>query len=132
MPELSKVAKIAVGMVLAAAVLMYASCQKSGSSAAPPAPPSKPGEPRVIELSVTEEGFEPTPIHVKKGEPLKLRVTRRTEKTCATELLIKDTAINTPLPLNQTVEILYTPEKTGKVKYGCAMGMMISGVLLVE
>ena len=32
---------------------------------------------RRIEISVTDDGFEPTPIKVKKGEPLKLVVTRR-------------------------------------------------------
>ena len=30
---------------------------------------------KTIELSVTEKGFEPSPIKVKKGEPLRLLVT---------------------------------------------------------
>lgn len=38
------------------------------------------GEPRTIELTVTEKGFEPTPVKVKKGEPLKLVITRKTTK----------------------------------------------------
>lgn len=87
---------------------------------------------RVVELKVTEEGFEPSPISVKKGEPLVLKVTRVTDKTCATEILIDGTDINVPLPLNQPVEVRYTPSKSGQIRYGCAMGMMISGVLVVE
>lgn len=89
-------------------------------------------EPRVVSLQVTGKGFEPTPVKVKKGEPLKLRVKRTTERTCAKELLIEGTTVNVPLPLNQEVEILYTPTRTGQVKYGCAMNKMIFGILLVE
>lgn len=103
------------------------------AEAAKEAPKAEAGKaPRVIELSVTERGFEPSPVNVKKGEPLKLVVTRKTDQTCATELLMPDQKIDKPLPLNKPVEIAFTPEKSGQLKYGCAMGMMISGVILVE
>ena len=45
---------------------------------------------RTVELTVTEKGFEPTPVKVKKGEPLELVVTRKTDKTCATAIVVKD------------------------------------------
>lgn len=89
-------------------------------------------EPRTIELTVTEKGFEPTPVKVKKGEPLKLVITRKTTRTCATEIVIKDYEIQTALPLDKAVTIELTPTKSGELKYGCAMGQMIHGVLLVE
>jgi plastocyanin domain-containing protein len=100
--------------------------------AAAPVVAAAPGAERVVELKVTEEGFEPTPISVKKGEPLVLKIKRLTDKTCATEILIDGTDINVPLPLNEVVEVRYTPSKSGQIRYGCAMGMMISGVLVVE
>ena len=87
---------------------------------------------RVVDLKVTQDGFEPTPVSVKKGEPLILKVTRVTDQTCANEILIDGTDINVPLPLNQPVEVRFTPSKSGQIRYGCAMGMMISGVLTVE
>jgi len=83
-------------------------------------------------MEVTEDGYVPGSLTVKQGQPLKLVVTRKTEATCATELLIDGTDINAPLPLNTPVEIAWTPTKSGSVKYGCAMDKMISGVLLVE
>ena len=93
----------------------------------------KPGDgPRVIPLSVTEKGYEPTPITLTKDEPVKLVVTRTTDHTCATDLVMKDYGINTPLPLNQPVEIAFTPTKTGTLTYGCAMGQMVSGTFMVE
>ena len=88
--------------------------------------------PRVVTLSVTEKGYEPSPITLKKDEPVKLVVTRKTEQTCATEIVMKDYGINTPLPFNTPVEIAFIPNKTGTLTYGCAMGQMISGAFMVE
>ena len=87
---------------------------------------------RVVELAVTEKGYEPSPVSLKKGEPVKLVVTRKTDQTCATEVVMDGYDINTPLPLNQPVEIAFTPKESGKLVYGCAMGKMISGVFMVD
>ncbi len=116
-------------LVFLASALLVVGCKNEKAPVAVAPPPS--GD-RVIELKVTEDGFEPSPITVKQGEPLVLKVTRITDKTCATEILIDGTGINVPLPLMQPVEVRYTPSKSGQIRYGCAMGMMVSGVLLVE
>jgi plastocyanin domain-containing protein len=85
---------------------------------------------RRVELSVTENGFEPTPVKV--SEPLELVVTRKTDKTCATDIVVKDHDIKKALPLNEPVVVAFTPSKTGELRYGCAMDQMVAGVLLVE
>ena len=79
---------------------------------------------RTIGLAVTEKGFEPSKIEVKKGEPLHLVVTRKTDATCATELVIKDQGIRKELPLNQPVTFDFTPTKSGEMTYACGMGMI--------
>jgi plastocyanin domain-containing protein len=86
---------------------------------------------RTIAMKVTKKGFEPSNITVKKGEPLHLVVTRKTEKTCATSINIEEAGIRKDLPLNQAVAIDFTPDKAGKIRYACDMGM-IGGVLLVQ
>src|SRR5687768_11090814 len=60
---------------------------------------------RTLDIKVTEKGYEPAKLSVKKGEPVRLRVTRTTEQTCANEILVQGTDVNVPLPLNQPVEI---------------------------
>lgn len=90
------------------------------------------GTVRVIDLAVTEDGYVPNLLAVKQGEPVRLVVTRKTDDTCATDLLIDGTDIKVKLPLNKPVTVNWTPAKSGKVKYGCAMNMMVSGLLLVE
>ncbi len=119
-------------------LLAFAGCKEKTVDASQPAPAPAAAHaataagPRAITMEVTEAGFVPNAIAVKKGEPLLLKVTRTTDKTCATEILIDGTEINVPLPLGKQVEVAFTPAKDGKIAYGCAMGMMISGTLLVE
>lgn len=95
------------------------------------APPDTRGG-ATFELAVTEDGFEPGKLAVKKGTPVKLVVTRKTDATCAKELVIDDPPAKAQLPLNQPVVVAFTPKKTGELKFGCGMGKMVSGVILVE
>ena len=109
-----------------AAAIAVAALPATASEAAPKAAAVK-----VIEMSVTSEGYVPDKIHVAKGEKVRLQITRKTDKTCATEIVIKDLGINQPLPLNKMVTVEFTPKKSGQLKYACGMDM-ISGILFVD
>jgi plastocyanin domain-containing protein len=132
----SKMIKPLLALAIAGAVLSQQGCSKESQAVqAPASAPEarKSGDgPRIIALSVTEKGYEPSPLTLKKDEPVQLVVTRKTDHTCATDLVMKDYGINTPLPLDKPVEIAFTPNKTGTLTYGCAMGLMISGTFMVE
>ena len=89
-------------------------------------------EPRRVEVSVTRDGFVvPNEPKLKAGEPVTLVITRSVEKTCATDIVIKDFGVSQPLPLNKPVEVTFTPTKPGSVRFACAMDM-ISGSIRVE
>jgi plastocyanin domain-containing protein len=87
--------------------------------------------PHTIDMTVTKRGFAPVSVAVKKGEPVRLVVTRQTEQTCAKEIVISDAGVREKLPLDKPVTIEFTPQKTGEIRYACGMDM-VSGVLLVE
>jgi len=93
------------------------------------AEPAKAG--KTVQMTVTEDGYVPARIEAKKGAPLTLVITRKTDRTCATELVVKEYGINTPLPLGKAVTVTFTPTRTGQVKYACGMDM-ISGTLVVQ
>ncbi|HEY0710735.1 MAG TPA: cupredoxin domain-containing protein [Polyangia bacterium] len=121
---------------MALLALSLAACKSK--EAPPPPPPAPPaaapapaatGTPGRVEVAVTEEGFVPSKIPAKAGEKLTLAITRKTEKTCATNIMFAGQEGKTDLPLNETVEVAYVPNKSGEVKFGCSMGMMIGGVL---
>ena len=85
---------------------------------------------RVVPVTVTDEGFVPSKIKAKKGEKVRLVVTRKTNSTCAKEIVVKDHGINQPLPLDKAVTVEFTPAKSGEIRYACGMDM-ISGVVFV-
>jgi len=85
-----------------------------------------------IAMSVTENGFEPADIKLKKGAPVKLMITRKTDQTCAKAIVIDDYNIHTMLPLNTAVAVSFTPTKSGQLRYGCAMDKMVGGVFVIE
>jgi plastocyanin len=85
---------------------------------------------RVVDVAVTDDGFVPSKIKVKKGEKVRLNVTRKTDSTCAKEIVVKDHGIHQPLPLGKTVTVELTPSKSGEIRYACAMDH-IAGVLFV-
>jgi plastocyanin domain-containing protein len=86
---------------------------------------------KTVQMTVTEDGYVPDKIEARKGEPLTLVITRKTERTCATEIVIKDYGINQKLPLGKPVTVTFTPSKSGQVKYACGMDM-ISGTLVIQ
>jgi plastocyanin domain-containing protein len=116
-------------------VTVAGACKKE--SPPPPAapPPAAPApitfKPRV-EVSVTEAGFVPARIPAKAGQPLTLIITRKSDRTCAREIVFAGQEGKTELPLDKTVEVTYTPKASGEVKFGCGMGMMVAGVLAVS
>ena len=125
--SMSRQTIIAASALASALALVVALALASGCSGAPSQAQSG-----TIQMSVTEAGYEPAHIKVKKGAPVKLVITRKTDATCAKEIVIDEHKINTKLPLNTAVTVTFTPTKSGELKFGCAMDKMISGVIVVE
>jgi plastocyanin domain-containing protein len=86
---------------------------------------------RIVEVTVTSKGFEPADVKVKAGHPVRLVVTRKTDKTCATELVMDDLGINQPLPLDTPVTVEFTPSESGTLRYACAMNH-IGGLVTIQ
>lgn len=118
-------------LFLCLVLLACSSKEQAQEKAAPPVPPPAAGV-RRLELTVTEKGYEPSLANVKAGEPLEIVVTRKTDKTCAREIIIEDYGVNAKLPLNKPVLVALTPKAPGEIKYGCHMDKMISGTLVAE
>jgi plastocyanin domain-containing protein len=101
--------------------------QKSG---APPAPVAATGA-QEVHLTVTDAGFEPAEVTIAKDRPIVLTVTRKTDQTCAREIVFKDLDLKRDLPLNQEVRIELPARPAGTLNYACGMDM-IKGSLVVQ
>lgn len=86
----------------------------------------------VYEMSVTAKGYEPSSLKVKANEPITLKITRKTHGTCAREITVPDQKINVALPVDKEVIVKLAPLAKGEIKFGCAMDLMIGGVIIAE
>lgn len=84
-----------------------------------------------VNLSVTSKGFEPSEIKVKPGTHVVLKVTRKTDETCATEIQIKEKKIKEKLDKNKEVSIDLGTLKKGDIRFACGMDM-VSGHIIAE
>jgi plastocyanin domain-containing protein len=89
-----------------------------------------PPKPKRVDVAITEEGFSPARVNAEAGIPIELVFTRKTDKTCATEIVVPSLKIKKPLPLNEPVPVAFTPEK-GDVNFACGMNML-KGKLVVK
>jgi plastocyanin domain-containing protein len=81
------------------------------------------GGPREVAVRAGVNGFDPWRIEARVGEPLVLVVTRTSDDTCATELVIPDAGVNAQLPLGKPVRVELTPSRSGTLRFSCAMKM---------
>ncbi len=84
-----------------------------------------------IRIAVTKRGFEPYQVKAQAGKPVTLVLTRTTDETCATEIVIPEAGIDARLPLGQPVTVTFTPKRAGQIRYACAMNMF-QGVIDVR
>lgn len=82
-------------------------------------------------VEITEQGYSPASVSLRKGVPARLTFIRLTDRTCGNEIVIPDHGINRPLPLNQPVVVRLTPKRAGTLGFTCGMNMM-RGKLIVR
>ncbi|AUX21318.1 hypothetical protein SOCEGT47_017990 [Sorangium cellulosum] len=113
---------------------LLSACSKPAeeAQAAQVAPePAAPANVKRVDIAVTDSGFSPSTIELKKGEPVVLRFTRTTKSECLKAIAIPDLKIEKDLPLNVPVEVAVTPEKEGKMVLQCWMAMIKATINVV-
>lgn len=132
--KLSRRFMAGMGAALAGTIVFFGfACNKAADSAqAAPSPgevqkaPAEPQKPvgRLIAVAVTNDGFAPSKIEVKKGETVTLRFTRSTKSECLKAIAIPDLKIEKDLPMDTPVDVVITPEKEGPMVLQCWMAMV--------
>jgi plastocyanin domain-containing protein len=89
-----------------------------------PAAPAEAATGRVVEIKVTDKGFEPSVVEAKKGETVSLKFVRSTTSECLKAISIPSLKINRDLPMNQPVIVNVPADKEGKIVFQCWMAMV--------
>jgi thiol-disulfide isomerase/thioredoxin len=82
-------------------------------------------------ILVNAQGYQPESVRLRNGIPAQLTFIRKVEQTCGREIVIPDYGINRPLPLDTPVIVAFKPNKSGRFKFTCGMGMF-RGALVVD
>jgi plastocyanin domain-containing protein len=115
-------ALLAVGPAFAADAPAKSSLPASSSAAV-----------RTVKIKVTDAGFEPREIRVKKGEPTELVFLRTTDQTCITAVDIPDEKVSKfELPLDKPVALIIRPTKVGVEAFHCSAMGMGNGKIIVH
>ena len=85
----------------------------------------------VVSIAITDAGFEPPLAVIPAGQPATIEFTRKTDQTCATEVVFGPQALHRRLPLNRAVRIPVTAAAGDTVHYACGMGMY-QGTLVAQ
>ena len=112
---------ILVSLFAVASLVAIVSCQKGGAVA-------QAGE---IHIDITDQGFVPAEAKLRSGQSTTLVFTRKTDQTCATEVVIADLGVRRELPLGQPVRIEVPAGRTGTLSYVCGMDML-KGQVTIE
>jgi hypothetical protein len=107
----------------------HGAAAKADAAAQPKPNYGKHAKGRKVEVAVTKDGFVPAEIPAKKGEVLNLVVTRKVERTCATELVQKEQGVFAPLPLEKPVTVTLKAPQDGQLKFSCAHGHIAANIV---
>jgi plastocyanin domain-containing protein len=106
-------------------------CGKADATAAPAgaqsgqaAAPAEAATGRVVEIKVTDKGFEPNAVEAKKGETVSLKFVRSTTSDCLKAISVPSLKINRDLPMNTPVVVNVPADKEGKIVFQCWMAMV--------
>jgi plastocyanin len=97
-----------------------------GGGASPPPTAGEAG----ITVQVTERGFEPDRVTVPRGDRAVVTFVRRTDNTCAKEVVIEAQRIHRELPLNQPVAVEIKTGTKGELAFACGMNMLKGAVVV--
>jgi RND family efflux transporter MFP subunit len=90
-----------------------------------------PASMQIARVTVSDQGYEPSSLTLRAGIPARLTFVRTSDKTCGTEVAFPSLSIKRALPLNQSVEIEFTPQKAGEIAFVCGMNML-RGAIVVQ
>jgi plastocyanin domain-containing protein len=78
---------------------------------------------QIIDIRVTNDGYSPSNIVVKKGTPVMIRVTSKNAYSCALAFRVPSLGVSKNMQPNDSYIFTFTPNETGSIPFFCSMGM---------
>ena len=78
---------------------------------------------RRLDVKVTDDGFEPASLVIRKGDVVDLVLTRESDATCATSAIFTETGQKYELPLHEGVHVPIQTDDARTYHFSCPMDM---------
>lgn len=91
---------------------------------------AKTSKPKTVRVNISKQGYSPSTINVKKGQKIRLLLTRTDAENCGGEIVFSSLNIKKNLPVGKTVAVEFTPTDSGEIGFTCGMGMMKGKILV--
>ncbi|AIE83792.1 efflux RND transporter periplasmic adaptor subunit [Fimbriimonas ginsengisoli] len=85
---------------------------------------------KTLEISITESGFDPASLTLTGPTPHRVTFVRKTDNTCAKQVVFPSLGITRDLPLNVPVTIDLPATAKGELNYACGMNMLKGKVIV--
>ncbi len=89
------------------------------------------GSNQEVQIELTDRGYIPQRVSVKKGIPVELTIVNNQAWGCIQAFVIPSLNIRRTIPPGESTVITFTPSKSGKIGFTCSMGMYY-GELIVQ
>ena len=85
---------------------------------------------QVVEMSITQRGFVPSVLKIKKGVPVRWVIKGDAVTGCTNKIIVPSLNISKNISYGENI-IKFTPDKAGEIPFSCWMGM-VRGKFIVE
>ena len=86
---------------------------------------------QVVEMHVTNAGFSPNTLHLKKGVPVRWVIKGDSVTSCTNKIIVPSLKISQSISSGDNVVNFTPPDKVGEIPFSCWMGM-VRGKFIVE
>lgn len=83
-----------------------------------------------VQVEVQSSGFVPNEVKVPAKRVSHVRFIRKTDRTCAKEVLFPQLGIEKKLPLNEPVDVTIPAGKARTLSFACGMNMLKGKVIV--
>ena len=93
---------------------------------------AKPKKIKTVRINISQQGYAPASIAVKKGETVRLVFYRADANNCGEELVFPALNIKRQIPVRRRVAVTLTPRRTGEISFACGMDMYRGKILVTN
>jgi RND family efflux transporter MFP subunit len=90
----------------------------------------EPDASQTARVRITDKGYEPATIRLRKGVNARITFVREVEATCGTDVHIDEFGITKELPFKEPVVVEFTPSRTGEYAFTCGMKMLRGKIIV--